>query len=197
MMSDYSIRRMDLSEIKNIYVHIVNDFAPGEYAPYEILFDQIKDGELEGLILCNGPSDLAYAICAVNKENRFVLLSLMAVFPENRGSGTGTAFVKALCLRYCDMQGIIVEVEKPEFAQLSSEQEMRTRRMAFYKKLGFYRIRNIDYTIWDVPLHLMALPIKASNEFINTEIGVIIYQIYFRLMGKRLMYKLAFRVLEE
>ncbi len=187
-MNDYNIRTMDESELKFIYRHIKQDFPAGEYAPYEILSRQMKEGIQEGLVLCSGNQDLAYSICAASTD--YVLLSLMAVFPEYRGQGAGSAFLQALRSKYSTKQAIIGEVERPELSSNSAERKIRNQRIEFYNQAGFYLIPGIDYTIWDVPMHLMALPIRSAPKAIDDNIQLIMYEIYVKLMGKRFMHKM-------
>ncbi|HEY1405001.1 MAG TPA: GNAT family N-acetyltransferase [Spirochaetota bacterium] len=195
-MSDYTIRKMEPSEVTNFYELIEEDFLPGEYAPYNILHDQIQKGIQDGLVFRRNSIDCAYAICAANNESGFVLISLMAVFMEYRKRGIGTAFMESLRTLYGHTQGIIVEVERPEDAPMPEERNSRNHRIEFYNKLGFYLIPGIDYTIWDVPMHLMALPLQATSDTINAHIGEIMHQIYFRLMGKQFMHKMVLRILK-
>jgi len=188
-MNDYTIRTMDVSELRQIYKHIRQDFPVGEYPPYEILSQQFREHLQQGLILCSGEQDLAYAICAASTD--YVLLSLIAVFPEFRGQGAGSAFLQALHSIYAYKQAIIGEVERPDLASNSIEMKQRSQRIRFYKKAGFYLIPEVDYTIWDVPMDLMALPIISSPEDINDDIQLIMYQIYLKLMGKQFMHKMS------
>ncbi|MDP4180016.1 MAG: GNAT family N-acetyltransferase [Bacillota bacterium] len=191
-MTEYSIRKIENHELKEIFRHIEKDFAQGEYAPYEVLYQQIQNGGQEGLALYQAEQNMAYAICAGSNPNRFVLISLLAVYEQFRGQGIGSAFLRGLRNKYSDKQGIIVEVEKPEEANNKEEADNRKKRIEFYKKAGFYLIPDINYSIWDVPMHLMAMPILNSIESINQNIGSIIYDIYIQLMGKRYIHKLKF-----
>lgn len=188
-MSDYTIRTMDESELHSFYKHIQRDFPVGEYPPYEILSRQFREGLQEGLVLGRENRDLAYSICAASTD--WVLLSLMAVFPEYRGRGVGSALLRALHSKYICKRVIIGEVERPELASDSVETSLRYRRIDFYKKAGYHLIQGIDYTIWDVPMHLMALPINCSRKAVDEDIQTIVYKIYLQLMGKHFMDKLS------
>jgi GNAT superfamily N-acetyltransferase len=148
---------MKAQEFKEIFNHIERDFVPGEYAPYDVLHQQLQNGVQEGLILCEGEQDVAYSICAGGHANGYVLISLLAVFEEFRGCGIGPAFLKELHRIYSNKQGIIVEVEKPENSQNQEVSASSAKRIGFYEKAGFYLIPNISYSIWDVPMHLMVL----------------------------------------
>lgn len=192
-MAEYSIRRMKVAELKGFFKHIEQDFTEGEYAPYGVLYQQLQSGIQEGLVFCEGERDLAYSICAAGHDNGYVLISLLAVFPEYRGLGIGSAFVKTLGEMYQEKQGILVEVERPELSQTLEERDFRLRRIAFYEKAGFCLIPGIDYSIWDVPMHLMALPYRASRDMINEKIEQVMYEIYLQLMGERFIHKMQFK----
>lgn len=189
-MTQYSIRTASEQELKGIYNKIDKDFAANEYAPYEVLYQQIRNGAQESMFLCKDEQDVAYAICASSNPNRYVLISLLAVYEQFRGQGIGTAFLKGLSSKYTNKLGIIVEVEKPEDSSSKEEEDFRKKRIVFYEKAGFHLIPNINYSIWDVPMHLMAMPLLTSIDEINRNIGSIIYEIYLQLMGKRYIHKL-------
>lgn len=191
-MTGYGIRKIKDQELAEVYKHIEKDFAPGEYAPYEVLYKQIKKGTQEGMTLFKDNQNVAYAICADSNPNRFVLISLLAVYEQFRGQGMGSFFLRELSNKYSGKSGIIVEVEKPEESSGKEEMDFRKKRIEFYRKAGFYLIPNISYSIWDVPMYLMAMPLSVSIEKINESIGSIIYEIYLQLMGKRYIHKLKF-----
>jgi GNAT superfamily N-acetyltransferase len=189
-MSKYHIRHMELNELKAFYERIVRDFAQGEYSPYAIIYQHLQNGLQKALIFCEGEQDLAYSVCTDNHDNSYVLISLFAVFKQYRGQGIGSAFIKRLRLMYKDKQALIVEVERPDEAKTQEEGNSRKRRIEFYKKAGFYLIERVDYSIWDIPMHLMALPLVAPKETINQEIGRSMRGLYLELMGEELIHKL-------
>lgn len=194
---ELSLRKIELSEFKSVYKKIKQDFALGEYAPYEVLYQQLKMGIQEGLILLDGEREVAYSICTKAKNNDYVLISLFAVHKEYRGIGYGSAFLKEMMKSYSDKMGIIAEVEKPEHAKTDIEADIRINRIRFYEKAGFCMVPNIDYAIWDVPMHLMVLPQKASSQELFESIGQVMYDLYFALMGKRYIHKMSFEKLVE
>lgn len=191
----YSTRNIELWELKNIYNRIEQDFAEGEYPPYDKLYKQLEAGMQRGTIFTDEGRDVAYSICA-ESETGYVLLSLLAVYPEYRGKGYGSAFLENLKNVYSDKNGIIVEVEKPEDVS-GQEKAIREKRINFYQKSGFSIILGIEYSIWDVPMHLMALPLNSGISEIADNMGQIIYDIYLMLLGKRFIYKLEFRKINQ
>ena len=189
-MPKYNIRRMELSELKAFFERIVRDFAQGEYAPYPIIYQHLQEGLQKALIFCEGEEDLAYSVCTDNHENNYVLISLLAVFKEFRDQGIGSEFMKRLRLIYQNKQALLVEVERPDRAQTPEEGVFRKLRIEFYERAGFYLMEEMDYSIWDIPMHLMALPLVASKETINREIKRSMYELYLDLMGESLIHKL-------
>lgn len=192
-MANYSIRSMQMSELEDFYPHIMKDFATGEYPPMDILAMHMQEGRQEGFVLCDGTNDIAYAFCAVSSNHGYVLLSLFAVFEAYRGKGIGSIFLKELDLCYADKQAIIVEVERPEDASTKAEHEKRQWRIAFYEKEGYRLIKGIEYIIWDIPMHLMALAIHEPYEMVDKNIKEIMQMIYSDLTGKRFINKLQIK----
>ena len=191
-MIETVIRTMKDKELKDIYRHIEKDFSEGEYAPYPVLQQQLKSGVQKGFILNIGEIDAAYSICAENKSNGYVLISLFAVFEEFRGQGVGSAFLNGLCKIYSEKMGIIVEVEKPENSQNEEQRLTRVKRIEFYRKAGFSLIPEIDYSIWDVPMHLMMRSDSPAVQITGDEMGRVMYEIYLDLMGQKYIHKMKF-----
>lgn len=192
-MSDYRIRSMLAPELKDFYPRIKRDFAVGEYPPMEVLYNHLQAGKQEGFVLSDGNGDLAYSFCAASPDRDYILITLLAVFQEYRGRGIGSTFLKKLHKKYVDEHAIIVEVEKPEETQIVEERDRRLHRIAFYEKEGYRLIKGIDYTIWDIPMHLMALSLNDGDAMINKEIKQIMHQIYFELLGKQFIHKMQFK----
>lgn len=189
---DKTIRKMMPTDLKNIYKSIELDFAVGEYAPYDVLAKQLEKGVQKGYIFRNSEKDVGYSICADGCANGFILISLLSVHKEFRGNGFGSTFLEELIRSYSMNQGVIVEVEKPENSRSDEERALCEKRIRFYQGAGFHLIPDIDYSIWDVPMHLMGLPLKASEDTLNEMIGQIMHEIYLELMGKRYIHKLKF-----
>lgn len=189
---NYAIRQMLPDELPVFFRLIEQDFPAGEYAPFEVLDAQMRNGSQEGLVLSADENDIAYAVNAV-AENGFVLISLMAVSKELWGKGVGSAFIGMMKERYHGKKGIILEVERPDLAETPEKKDLMVRRILFYERLGFHIVPGIEYSIWDVPMHLMALPLTESTASIDAKIEEIITGIYLGLMGKRLIEKLSIR----
>lgn len=191
-MNDLYIRAIDASELKDIYPRIERDFATGEYPPMDVLYDHMLQGRQEGYALWDGNRYLAYSFWAANPAYDHILITLFAVLSEYRGQGIGTIFLKKLH-KMINESITIVEVEKPEEAKTDEERDKRLRRIAFYEKEGYILINEIDYIIWDIPMHLMVRSPKINEPLNNQEVIQIMKQIYFRLLGKRFINKLQIK----
>ncbi len=196
----YDIRPVNLNEVRDLYINIVNDFAPGEYPPYDVLYKQLEKDIQTGFVLVNDEKDVAYSICTGDSTNSFVLISLLAVYKEFRGKGFGSKFIEMLKRKYCSERSIIVEVEKPEDALEQKERNIRENRIKFYEKAGFILLPDIDYAIWDIPMYLMILPkgtlqintysISGLNETIKKGMG----DIYLKLLGEKFFHKMELEI---
>ena len=70
----------------------------------------------------------------------FVLLDYLAVCRGKRGAGLGSALLEGLQGRYSGAAGILAEAEAPEGAS-EEEQDLRRRRLDFYRRLGFAELK--------------------------------------------------------
>ncbi len=196
----YHIRHISLQEVSDLYINIENDFAPGEYPPYDVLYKQLEKGIQEGLILVSEEKDVAYSVCTGDSANSFVLLSLLAVYKDYRGKGFGTEFLKIFKKRYSSERCIIVEVEKPEDALEQKERNIRENRIKFYEKAGFRLLPDIEYAIWDVPMYLMILPMgnkqidETSISSVNKEVEKAMRDIYLKLLGEKFFHKMELQI---
>jgi GNAT superfamily N-acetyltransferase len=191
-MSKYYIRTLEISELKEIYPRIIEDFAVNEYPPIDVLNNHLQQGRQEGYVLCDGTRDVAYSFCAASSANDYILITLLAIFKEYRGQGIGSVLLNELHKIYANKHAAIVEVEKSEEAQTAEERDKRLRRIAFYEKEGYCLLKGINYTIWDIPMHLMVCPLNNGNVMMNEEIEQIMHQIYFGLLGNRFINKMQF-----
>ncbi|MEI6100224.1 MAG: GNAT family N-acetyltransferase [Eubacteriales bacterium] len=182
---------LDALDFKRIYKRFKKDFAPGEYAPYFVLHSQILNGIQQCFLFFMDDRESAYAVCAGNHMNEFVLISYLAVYKEYRGAGIGSAFLTEIKRNYARKKGILVEVEKPECAKDFAEKTIRKMRMRFYQNEGFQVVPGIDYSIWGVPMHLMIIGQDATSP---DEIVLRIHEIYLELMGERFIHMLHIRL---
>jgi GNAT superfamily N-acetyltransferase len=133
-----TVRRLDrFSQVEEIYAsRMPQDFDPDEIRP---LFSLRKSWERKEYI-CYGLSGsaglVAYAFFV--HRGRHLLLDYLAVSETHRGEGLGSAFLKEVTARIPDAECVLVEVEDPDGAQDEEARSLRLRRIAFYRRSGFY-----------------------------------------------------------
>ena len=180
----FYIRKVEEDEFPELFrEHITSDFPRTEYPPYGKFLESLRLSR-RGLYFCGEDGEkLAYAFIDSVAESRYVMIFLYAVMAGGRGRGTGTRFMQALFEEYGSMDGIILEVEKPEEASSEAERSIRERRISFYQRLGYQMVREIDYCIYGVPMYIMVKPLLQElvqpDELVDE-----IYRLYRGSMGK-------------
>lgn len=182
-MENWSVETIEPEEFEHIYTLIERDFCPEEHAPYRVLRRQIAGGIQSALSFRGSEGEGAYAVCADAHANGYVLISLFAVGSERRGRGVGSAFLARLARRYAGKKALIVEVERVRDARDERDRALREARIRFYRRAGFRMIGGISYSIWDVPMHLMILPLAAGFEEADGAIVRVMDEIYRTLLG--------------
>src|SRR5882672_2549982 len=85
-----------------------------------------------------------FSILFLPPAERFALLEYMAVTPERRNRGLGSAVFKQTVVRAMSLP-ILLEVDSDREA--SPDREMRTRRQQFYRRLGCVRVSGLHYIL--------------------------------------------------
>jgi len=148
------IRELEINELNKLYKeHIKNDFPAVERFPCFIIKSNMKNNLQEGFIYVDENKEQGYAINSISKEA--INISYFVIFKENRGRGLGTNFLKEIINHYNNKKVITVEVEKPENAKTEEEKIICEKRISFYEKLGFTIRKDINYSIFKLPMYLM------------------------------------------
>ena len=148
------IRKLELDELGKLYRnHIGKDFPPRERPPCFVIKNNIKKNTQEGFIYVDNDTELGYAITSISEYA--VLISLFGIFNGNRGKGSGTQFLQEIIKHYDNKKAIIVEVERPEDAKSGEEKIVCEKRISFYEKVKFTIHKDIEYSIFKVPMYLM------------------------------------------
>ncbi len=125
------------SQVERIYAsRLQQDFAPDEVRPLRLIRKSWDRGEYPCYGLYDGRRLLAYAFLVC--KGRRCVLDYFAVSEEHRGEGLGSAFLKEVTARIPDAECVLVEVEDPDGAQDEEARSLRLRRIAFYRRSGFY-----------------------------------------------------------
>jgi hypothetical protein len=84
-----------------------------------------------------------FSILFLPPAERFALLEYMAVTPERRNRGLGSALFKQT-VQHASLP-ILLEVDSDR--EPSGDREMRTRRQQFYRRLGCVRVAGLHYIL--------------------------------------------------
>ena len=174
------LRKIEISELNQLYSkHIKKDFPTNERPPCFIIKKNIENKLQEGFIYREGNEEFGYAINTLTDE--IVLILLFATYSNKRQKGKGTSFLKELIQYYADKKVLIVEVEKPEVAQDEKQRIICEKRISFYEKSGFVIHKDIDYSIFGVPMYLMTY---SKDKLDREEVIINIREVYSKTLGK-------------
>lgn len=150
-----NLKQLNNEEIKNVYIKYMKiDFPSEELKPFDVIQKLIK----KRIYMCYGLYEneqlLAYAFLVTSKP--YLLIDYYAICEDYRNNGIGSRFLNILKEKFKDYDGIIVEVEKVEYASDDDEKIIRRRRIDFYKRNGM-RMTNIFVLLFSVNLSIMCL----------------------------------------
>ncbi len=133
-----------MDDLRHVYrEHLTPDFPTAERKPLAAMEKLHRAGRYDLWGLYDGEALAAYALLWNDPDGGFVLLDYLGVAQDRpRGQGTGTAMVRALMERYGHTEGILVEAEAADESIPAEENELRLRRLAFYRRAGF---RDLGY----------------------------------------------------
>lgn len=136
------------------------DFPANERPPFSAIRRNFKTHVYEGYFLTYSGADAGYAIVIAPEGNECALLLYFAIFPEMRGNGCGSGFLKIICERY-NGRSIVLEVEDPAAANTEEKRLQTERRVRFYERAGFSMLPSSRVKIFGVDMRIMT----NSNNF--------------------------------
>ncbi len=160
-----------IAEIYNTRMKI--DFPPEELKPRFVILDGYDKGIYEGLGLYDGAEIVGYTYLV--KQSTNYLVDYLAVFPDKRNTGIGSALIKLLSEYIGDNGRIVVEVEDPEYAQDAADRELRTRRLNFYLRNGCHDT-GVRVKCFGVEFILLTMGTPDSHKEKNWEVYSSLYK---------------------
>ena len=159
------IKRLNLSEIKNIYrKYLFRDFPADERRPLTRIVKYFREHRYEGF---GGYSEAGELLCYAffmrcdytaqsKKRQRTCLFDYLAVTEKYRDAGVGSAFLRHLgqCFPRTDI--MIVEVENTDYAENEADLATKQRRMDFYLRNGM-RDTGVTVRVWGVEYRIMEM----------------------------------------
>lgn len=157
------LRELSTLQIVFIYdTYMKEDFPPDELKPLKAILDMMDKGIYECLGLYEDNEFLAYAFFVRNPQRKTLLLDYLAVCPQYRSGGYGSAFLQQMKRYYQAENAVILECESERTASDEEERSIRRRRISFYQRNGCQRTRTKAY-LFRVEYDILYLPL-ASQE---------------------------------
>lgn len=165
------IRLLDEEQAYQIYLdHMVADFPEDELKPFDAIRKMMRAGIYEPLAFTDDEGELiGYAWQTVLPGCPNALIDYLAVVPQRRGGGAGTAMLHALAEHYAERLGaLIIECEHPAEAP---DPAMARRRIGFYLRAGA-RATSMESRVFGVKYQIYALVCgrDPGDEAINRDL---------------------------
>ena len=173
---------VDINRFKDkIYPEYLKLFPDSERKSYKQLETAFKKSILQIIEIRSGEDFVGFILANSLDQNDYLQVDYFAILPEFQGRGYGTQSINKLKQMSNKYKGIFIEVEKLGLGEDKKENDLRQRRMQFYKKLGFVEL-NCDFILYKVIYTPLLLPIMDK---IESEDKIIkdIFEIYYATIG--------------
>lgn len=147
----YLIENHSAARTEQIRLLYESSFPPDERMPFERIL-QKRDSGVMRLVSVEDENGEFLGFANMTLCLDVLALNYLAILPEKQGRGYGTAVIRLLRERYPD-RSVVVDIEDDAVA--SDNPEQRTRRRAFYERLGFSAMP-FRLTIFGVPSIIMS-----------------------------------------
>ena len=150
------LRILTEEELETLYTTDAHrDFPESELKPWDVVEKLNREGNYEPIGFYEGDKLMAYALQVIRENGKSVLLDYLAVTPEYRSCGIGSAVLAALREYYSGKaEFIVIESEHPAEAP---DKEAALRRLDFYKRAGGI-LTDTQVRLFDVLFLIFILP---------------------------------------
>ena len=151
-----TLRILDEIEIGSLYKQSMSrDFPASELKSLAAILNLYHRDEYQVLGAYLNKQFVGYALLYLPGNDRLALLDYLAVEPQYRGRGIGTALLRQLKAYYADRtEALLIECERPKAAP--DEMEAR-KRIRFYTKAGCV-LTSVRIWLFDVEYSILVLP---------------------------------------
>lgn len=180
-----TFKKITIKEFKkDVYHDFCTLFSKEERKPYYVLKRNFKDHILQIYKIEHEGIYIGFMLFNRIAESRLLQFDYFGILPKYQNKGYGKETIRQLKIEMKDYDCIYGEVEKEGYGRDKKENEIRKRRMNFYKELGFYPLE-YDLNLFDVIYTPICLPLfeKQSDEKILADA----FQIYASVLGKRML----------
>lgn len=174
------IRELTVETMFQVYTEYMSkDFPASELKPFSVLKQLTEDGFYEGYGVYEEEHLVAYALFVRGNLGRYVLLDYLAVCSQYRSQGYGSQMLPLLQehmkKRY---DGILGEVEDPQFGHDEEDTATRIRRMRYYQRYGFM-VTGLYCTLFGERLSIIKWGHSEVEDSVIYESMDDIYQVMF------------------
>ena len=154
------LRILNEHELINLYTtDCRRDFPESELKPLDVVEKLYREGNYEPIGFFENGTLIAYALQVIRENGKSVLLDYLAVTPEYRNRGVGSAVLTALCKYYSSRyEYIVIESEHPDEAP---DKIAALRRLDFYKRAGGI-LTDTQVRLFDILFLIFALPCSEN-----------------------------------
>lgn len=149
-----TLRPIKPNEYRTLYAHMVRDFPKSERAPYFVIEYNLDRGAQAARWLVDEGRDVGYIIETLADGVPFVLINYLAVMPDARAGGYGSALLRLIAESHPN-HAAVVEVEDPAAAQDEAAKKMCERRIRFYERAGYHIVPVGHFRLFSVPMLVM------------------------------------------
>ncbi|HXQ30313.1 MAG TPA: GNAT family N-acetyltransferase [Gemmatimonadales bacterium] len=137
------------SDFRELYEIYAASIAAREQKPKDWICAMVQAPEYKVWVMKSAGHVEAFSILFLPRGESFALLEYMAVTQAERNHGVGSALFKLIMARALTPDGhslpVVLEVDSDREA--CGDQQMRTRRQLFYRRLGCVRIVGLHYIL--------------------------------------------------
>ena len=154
------LRILNEHELINLYTtDCRRDFPESELKPLDVVEKLYREGNYEPIGFFENGTLIAYALQVIRENGKSVLLDYLAVTPEYRNRGVGSAVLTALRKYYSSRyEYIVIESEHPAEAP---DKIAALRRLDFYKRAGGI-LTDTQVRLFDILFLIFALPCSEN-----------------------------------
>ena len=138
------LKSCDGPTFRELYEIYAVSIAARERKPEDWICSMVRAPEYTFWVMKGSGGLEGFSILFLPRAEHFALLEYMAVTPERRNRGVGSALFKRTATRAPSLP-ILLEVDSDREA--SDDREIRTRRQKFYRRLGCVRIAGLHYIL--------------------------------------------------
>lgn len=151
-----TLEPMGEAQIRRLYAcQMQRDFPPSELKRLSSILAMRERGEYDVVGATEHGTLMGYALLYRPRDGRIALLDYLAVEPQVRGRGVGTAML-ALLRERCraSTDALMIECERPKAAP---DEAGARRRIQFYTQAGA-QLTSVRIWLFDVEYSILVLP---------------------------------------